>query len=259
MRLFLPTLALCVVVSLSGCALAPTTKEIKEKKLASIYKNAGTKALMEGKFSDAIRFLRESAQRSPDDYELWNYLGIAYSKKNASKRALQSFKHALKLNKDYTLARNNLGFFYYRHKKLHKAKKLFQESLNDIEYNKHYETNFYLALIHLQQKHWADAEKALSISVKENEHYCPAWLRMSEAKIEQGKIEPAFDALEKASSGLCYSYTEAHYWFAKTLLQNHDYSDAKIKFEYIIKNFPKTSWAKQSKKQLKILARRLEK
>lgn len=65
-----------------------------------------------GAYDEALEILRQGLSIIDYDPELWNYLGVAYWKKNDFGEALKAFERSLALDHDYPIAFNNLGSLY---------------------------------------------------------------------------------------------------------------------------------------------------
>jgi tetratricopeptide (TPR) repeat protein len=79
-----------------------------------------------GKYDESIEIFKKAMNLINYDPELWNFLGVDYWKKGDIEQALEYYKHALSLDKDYTVVLNNLGTLYLT---------LFMKSLDREDYN----------------------------------------------------------------------------------------------------------------------------
>jgi len=77
-------------------------------------------------YQAAAKQLREASRLGISDPELWNFLGICYSRMNQLSAAVQSYKRALALNPELAEAHLNLAFAYERLKKAPAAAKEYQ-------------------------------------------------------------------------------------------------------------------------------------
>ncbi len=248
---------LLTAMFLTSCAFSQLEEEEQNTRFGEIHEEAGIKALLRGRFSEAIGFFRKGLKHTPRNPTTWGHLGIAYFKKGAHAEAEDALKKSITIDPKLTIMKNNLGFLYYKMNKLAKARAIFYQSLKDLEYPRQHETYFFLALTFIKEKRWLKAEYELQRSVKENKHHCSGWLRLGKVRWKQYKKESAFEALGKASSGLCYGYAEAHYFFGEMLMRAHEYTDAKKKLLEVMDRFPQTVWAERSLKDLVALEKRL--
>ncbi len=65
--------------------------------------------LKEGKYKEAIAVFREYLKLNPQNYVVWQNIGLAYIKLLDKKKAEESFKKALEIKPDYEIAKNNLA------------------------------------------------------------------------------------------------------------------------------------------------------
>jgi len=82
--------------------------------------NAGDEQRSKKAYNDAIEYYR-LAMKKADSAELHNKTGIAYLQLVHLKVAEKEFNHALKMNRNYAEALNNLGVIFYMRKKYGKA------------------------------------------------------------------------------------------------------------------------------------------
>jgi choline-sulfatase len=81
---------------------------------AFAHRDLGMLQFKQKNYEEAAKRLREAARLGVSDPELWNFLGIAYSRMNQLKEAIQSYRRALELNPKLAEAHLNLGFAYQR-------------------------------------------------------------------------------------------------------------------------------------------------
>ena len=83
-------------------------------------------------YLDAIDYYRAAAKKEKDKADaaiIWNKMGIAELQLNKLGDARKSFERALKFDKKYSDARNNLGVVYYMTKKYSKAIKNYRQAI----------------------------------------------------------------------------------------------------------------------------------
>ena len=77
-------------------------------------------------FREAIDAFHEG---SPKDPVLWNKMGIAYHQMAQLDSALKDYQQAVKLNKDYLEAINNIGTVYYAHRNYRRSITYYQRAI----------------------------------------------------------------------------------------------------------------------------------
>lgn len=245
---------------LTGCALFPahTPEEpSREQRLAENYMAAGISNLVKGDYTSALRDLLEAVKYDKKNAEVWNHLGLAYYGKSEFSLANDAWDKALSLNPNYTDARNNLGAMHMERGQFAAAEKEFKTALKDLIYDKAYQTQYNLALLYLRQGKMLQAEQALKLSVKDNDHYCPAWLSLGRLYKDRGERDRALEAFQKSTLGTCYtSSPESHYEIAQILLRNRDFVNARAKFQEILERFPNSDLAGKAELSLRQISNR---
>ena len=241
---------------LLGACASGQVEPSNEDKRASIYFYSGIKAIREAKFAHAIKAFRQTLQIQPENAEAWNHLGVAYHYKKSKELAERALHKALAVDPKFTDAHNNLGVLYLRSNQLDKAEFHFKQAIADLEYTGSYRAKFNLALVYLKQNKSKQALPLLVQSTKENKSFCSAWFKLGEVAQSLAKKQLAMEALERASSGICYGHVEAHYRLGLSLLEMQDYDGAHKKFQEILDRFPQSNWADLASKRLKGSMRR---
>ena len=78
------------------------------------YRDLGMLQFQRKNYREAAKRLSEAAKLGISDAELWNFLGISYSRLNQLPAAVRSYQRALALNPKLAEAHLNLGFAYQR-------------------------------------------------------------------------------------------------------------------------------------------------
>lgn len=245
---------LLILLNLS-CSTTRNSKptESKDTKIGDIYLDAGTEALVDGKFTEALGSLLTAVKYLPRSTSAWNNLGLAYAAKQEYGKAKECWLKTLDLDEDFSDARNNLGALYLSQRNYDAAEKEFKLVLKDLIYLKSFQANYNLALIYLAEGKYILAEENLKIAVNSNNSYCPAWERLGYIQKDQGKTVAAQDSFHNAVSGPCYNNPGLHFEIASLLVKSGDMSRAKAKFLEIIQLFPQTEWAKKSEANLNLM------
>ena len=89
----------------------------------------GLECLKAQKLDKAIEYLEQATARFHEDYQGFNYLGIAYARKELFDRAIGAFQAAVRLRPRMPGIRYNLGLAYQADGFPDKAKDEFQEAL----------------------------------------------------------------------------------------------------------------------------------
>jgi tetratricopeptide (TPR) repeat protein len=95
---------------------------------ASLRRDLGMLQFQEQNYSEAAKHLAVAAELGLDDAPLYNFLGISLSRTGQLPKAIENYKHALKLNPNLAEAHLNLGFAYQRSNNPQKARQEYQEA-----------------------------------------------------------------------------------------------------------------------------------
>jgi protein O-GlcNAc transferase len=72
-------------------------------------------------YPQAVVQLEKAVGLGLEDAQLYNFLGIAYSKTNRAVKAIESYRKAIKLDSSLAEAHLNLGFVYQKQNRRHAA------------------------------------------------------------------------------------------------------------------------------------------
>jgi tetratricopeptide (TPR) repeat protein len=80
-------------------------------------------------YSEAIKYYSELLAQAPNDAEILNKIGVAYQEEGNTLFAGHYYKRAIKANKNYVSAVNNLGTVEYEKKHYGRAIRLYKQAL----------------------------------------------------------------------------------------------------------------------------------
>jgi choline-sulfatase len=81
---------------------------------ASLRRDLGMLQFQQQNYAEAAKHLAKAAELGVDDAQLYNFLGISLGRTGQLQKAIDSYKHALKLDPNLAEAHLNLGFAYQR-------------------------------------------------------------------------------------------------------------------------------------------------
>jgi tetratricopeptide (TPR) repeat protein len=97
----------------------------------------GLECLKDRKVEEAIQHLERATAYYPNDYQAFNYLGVAYAQKGFYDRAVGAFQTAVHLRADVPSIHYNLGLAYQADGFLGRAREQFEKALElDPNYQK---------------------------------------------------------------------------------------------------------------------------
>lgn len=235
MKIFLNLIVLCLVFSCSS-----QKRRVSNKK-AEIYYSNGTRELMNGKYSDALRFLSQAKKLSPKRSDITNNLAMAYFFKGKKNKALKLIKEAIKLDNKNTDARANLASIYLKAKKYKRARFHYKKVLEDLTYKKQFQTYYNLGILENKLGRSKKAQHFFKLSIKENEYSCGALYQLGLMSLKSSKNTDALNYFEKGTDGPCYKMEKSLYYLGMTHQILNNNQKAARAFNRFIKTFPKSS------------------
>jgi type IV pilus assembly protein PilF len=245
--LLLPGVVLSAALLLSSCAGNGAAQ-----KNATYHLQMGLSNLGENNITGALIELTESEKVNPDNYELQNYLGIAYFRKNKFDIAVQKYLKALALKPDFSDARNNLGVAYLELKRWDDAIYQFKLVIEDIFYPNQEAATINLALAYYGK---GDFPQALSI-LRGLVGSSPQDPRV---RLNLGKVYYALDKFElavveyKKAIDLNVGYAAAHYNLALAYMKLQDKRSAALAFKEVVRLVPESELGQLSQEYLDLL------
>lgn len=112
-----------------AAAIADMEKAVSiQSNFASLRRDLGMLQFQQQNYTEAAKHLAKAAELGVDDAPLYNFLGISLSRTGQLRKAVDSYKHALKLDPNLAEAHLNLAFAYQRLNDLQNAHKEYQEA-----------------------------------------------------------------------------------------------------------------------------------
>jgi len=110
-------------------AIADMEKAVSiQPNFASLRRDLGMLQFQQQNYPEAAKHLAKAAELGVDEAPLYNFLGISLSRTGQLRKAIDSYKHALKLDPNLAEAHLNLGFAYQRSNSPQAARKEYQEA-----------------------------------------------------------------------------------------------------------------------------------
>jgi tetratricopeptide (TPR) repeat protein len=230
-------------------ACASKGKALKSKQ-ASLYFGAGTEALMQKQYTEALTSLLKANELEPNNSDVLTNLGMAYYFKDEVDLATRHLNEAIRLNKKNSDARINLATIEYRRNNINEAEKLYKEVLRDLTYDKQARTYYNLGILEFEQrKNLSAAKSYFEKSIKEDENFCPSHFQLGMVMHTARKWNQASKHFRDASMGVCIDNAAAHYHQALTFIELNRLDDARIKLEEVDSRFGKTPYGEMARKK----------
>jgi tetratricopeptide (TPR) repeat protein len=146
---------------------APPPADASAEQLESM----GDSLRSENLFADALDYYR-AAMKKADSAVLHDKAGIAELQMVRHEEARREFERAIKLDKHYAEAYNNLGVIAYFHKKWGKANKLYRKAIELREANASFHSNYGAALFAEKEyeKAFSEYSRALQLDPEIFDH-----------------------------------------------------------------------------------------
>jgi type IV pilus assembly protein PilF len=230
---------------LTSCASKTDAKKAREIEL---YFGAGTQALMDKEYTEALRNLLKANELSPNSSEILNNLGMAYYFKGEKELALRTLNKSIKINEKNSDARMNLASIYYSEGDYDAAEKAYKIILKDLTYQKQARTYFNLGLMELSiRKNVKAAENYFQRSVKEDDNYCPSYHHLGLIQYSRRDYVNALTNFKEATLGVCYEYPAPHFYQALTLIELNQIDEARMKLVEVDTRFKKSIYSEKAR------------
>ncbi|MDD5065491.1 MAG: tetratricopeptide repeat protein [bacterium] len=80
------------------------------------------------RYKDAINYLKEAKEKWPENYRIFNLMGMVYNETESFTKAIESFQAGISLKNDYAEAYLNLGVAYYEVERYKEARESFNKA-----------------------------------------------------------------------------------------------------------------------------------
>jgi Tfp pilus assembly protein PilF len=248
------SIKILILVLLASCASPQKGEKSPELKKAELYYNQGTKEMIDGEYTKALKNLLEAKNLSPEDSRINNNLGMAFYFKGASKRAVKYIKKSLKIQPDNSDAKINLATIYMGMKKYTQAEQLYQVVLDDLTYEGQFKTYFNLGMLNLKLNQEIKAISYFKQSLNVADSYCPSHFQLGNIYFKRKDYKKALKSYREAGLGVCYEKPEPIFRQALSMIRLKKYESAKIKLEEIVERFAMTEYERKAQKELKVIA-----
>jgi TonB family protein len=208
-------LALLAVVVILTCpnierAQQPVSPEERASAI-QLYQQGNTKA--------AIKKLQAAAKKNKTDFELWYYLGLAYTRDGQFKEGGKAFEAALKAQPNFANARAGLAFTLLLRNQLKEA---LDEGQRALALNPGLADAYYIVgVVHLRTSETQKALENAENAIKANAGYARGYLLKSQALVSMAEGFEFAVAADSQAKWLAM-YKDATESLEKYLTLNHD-------------------------------------
>ncbi|MBI5342521.1 MAG: tetratricopeptide repeat protein [Deltaproteobacteria bacterium] len=191
MRRCIPlTIAACV--TLLACAGVPP----EQKKEASARMQMGMTYLEQRNLPSAMRELTKASELDPENPEIDMALGLAYQSRGDLGKAGEYFRGAIRKKPGYPEAHNNLGIVLSQQGRGEEAIREFEIAASDVLYPTPEWAYYNMGEEFRRRKDPGKAEEMYRRSIRMNDRYGDAYLRLALLQADRGRWEDAARTLE---------------------------------------------------------------
>ncbi len=195
-------LLLSLLACASGGSKKPASPAVDEGGDDPLYAftllRQGSILLQQKRYPEALKRFEHAAALTPTNTTVHNMTGLCHLQMGNLDEAIAAFDRALGLTPSFTDARNNRGSAYLAEGKYQLAEVDFLAVLADTTYPHRWEAYYNLGMAQLQQGRLAAAEESLRRAAFAPVPVYPAFLRLSEIALRQGRPDAAVALLEEA-------------------------------------------------------------
>ena len=234
-----------LLIVMTGCA-----SNMKEQvKIATSTRSLAEAYMSQGKYTAALRELKNAKKIIPDDPFLQYDLGLVYMALEKYGLAEIHLKKAIDAKEDYTAAINSLGVLFMKQKKWDAAISLFQETADNLIYaTPHYPLSN-MGWAYLGKGDYMGAETSFKKALKVQPDFINAIHGLATIYITTGKSHRSRQLLDKAISKSPESPV-LHADLARTLEMTGQYSAAKVSWKQVIRLAPDSGLADEARQRL---------
>jgi len=229
--------------------LASCTANLDEQKKADAFRRLGEAYMAENRDAAAFIKLKEAEKLSPKDPHIHFVLGVFYYKKEQFDLSIKSYRKCLKIEPDFSSARNNLGVAYLAKGEYDTAISCFSELLDKYAYTTPYYPLANLGQAYFHKKEFETAEKYFHEALEMKPEFALALHWLGRTDIELGKPSEAVAALEKAAS-LYPSVAEIHFDLGRAFGLLKDYRKAALAYKKVVELNPDSSLADRAENEI---------
>ena len=236
---------------ISGCAGTTTTK--KPAYSAAQLQNMGENYLAASDTANALQYLTEAEQKSPNDPVIQYDLGLAYDQRELPDKALSHFEKALKIKPDYPEALNAIGSVYAKRGQVEQARQAFQKAMDNPFYKTPQIAAYNIGRLYEKKDDLDRAMTNYRQAVKFDPQFGMAWLRMGHILEQLNRTDEARHAYGNAVKG-SPDLAEAHLRYGIMSYQVGDMEAAISSLSRVGKLVPNTDMADEARRYLEKLS-----
>jgi|ETNmetMinimDraft_23_1059889.scaffolds.fasta_scaffold28301_2 tetratricopeptide (TPR) repeat protein len=208
--------------------------------------------LMDSNPSLAMNELNSAKKLNPNDPKIFVAIGQIYFRKNDYREAIETFKKALELDKNYVVAYSNLGYTYMALKDWNNAIQSFRMILNYPNITApHYVYNA-IGWAYYEKNEFKKSIEELKKAVKLKKNYAVAHYNLGLSLLGLENFDHAFVEFKNAVK-FQPELVQAHNQLALIFLKKNKKEEARKEFQKVMELAPDSLLAEEAKNYLNII------
>ena len=246
------SLLFLICLSILSCS----TFRKEDRETALLHLGSGTALLNDGNFPQALSELMAAESLDPDNPTIQNNLGLTYFFRERTDLAETHVRKALKINPNYTDARNNLSRILIERGKYHEAILEARAAINDLTYTNPEKPLINLGVAQFKLAQFENSKKTFQKAVEIQRDNCLAQSYYGRSLFELRDFRRAAEALDRAV-GFCQrsQFDEPHYYSALSYFELGLNDKAEARFEELLKLYPQGKYVDKTKTMLDTIKR----
>ncbi|MBD3426988.1 MAG: tetratricopeptide repeat protein [Candidatus Omnitrophica bacterium] len=147
-------------------------------------------------WKDEISFFNSTLKYHPKNARLYLNLGNTYYEKGQIENAIEQYRKAIDINKNYAVAFGNIGSAYLHKKQPDKAEEYLEKAIG-LKYN-YPIAHYNLGIVYFQRRKYGEALKELKVATEQLPQLYQAWNMIGRVYIRMGNKEGAIDAFQRS-------------------------------------------------------------
>lgn len=245
---------LYLYLSLSLIVVSCGTFSHSDKKAAELYLQLGSSQLDKGHAPLALKSLRLALKEDPENPMIYNQLGITYFILKQPTEAIQHFEYALKLNPQFTEARNNLARSYIEVGNSSVARSHLHLVLKDLTYIGVAKAQMNYGLSYFKEQNYTVAIQYFQKSIRIEKDNCLAYYYYGRSLYELQDYRSALPVFDTAIP-LCKrdNFDEANYYGALSYYKSGDRMKGIALMNETVLNFPNGEYQDKAKNMIEVM------
>lgn len=233
-----------LLLSVTGCM----HRKNLEKERASLHWQIGNGHMAEGNIPAALSEFLQAEQLDPQNCDVQNSLGLAYSARQRYRDAEKHFRLALELQPKFSDARANLAKMQIDAKRFSQAHENLKMVEDDLTYPLPEKIFTLRGIAYFEEGNYPRAEQYLARAMKVRRDSCVTTAYYGRTLFEEKKLEDAASMLDLAVENCrAARFDEPLFYSAMAHYSLGDKEKTKARLEELISGYPNSQFLKKAK------------